>query len=665
MNGAPRRAAFGPTERSEVRSEKVSFSTPGFEIKVAVLTPSWTPVPGGVARFSACLVRELRRNKDTDVVVLAETGEAQPGVRIEKGGRRHFIRAARRTLEAERPDAVHCHSNWFLLRSAVSFRRNCPRTRLIFSFHTDWERPDVLRRKVLEWLLSKCDFLTFVSWRQAATIANRFRLRSPFLVVPPGGDTEESLPSASVNKLPQSLAGFKPLLAFVGALQYRAKAIGVAALIEALPRILAHHPNIGLAIAGDGAHRQALEAKSREQGVQDRIAFLGWIRATRPLLEACDIYVHPSLQEGMPLAVLEAMYLGRPIVATRAGGIPEALADGVCGVLVGGAAEEFASAIDRIVANPDMALRLGSEAQARAQRCYRWARAADEFASLYGVAGPSRVHVSVDVEADFPSQRGDTYRGVTEGLPRILDLLRMHRVPASFFVTLDCLERFPDLAADLSSQGFSVGSHGSHRPRSFGGLPMEEQVRLLRTTATLIEDRTGRRPVAFRAPNFDASRTTFLALAATGYTVDSSLLPGRLVRRWRLFPSLDHRGVPLTPFRVFVRSSESAGGREIIEVPVSPNPMARGGPVGLGFLHSRGLEATLQAIDASPGRRAVFLVHPWEAVDLVPSAADPRWVTRACSSDLTDLDDCLARLSVQNRLATLDDEIRSAVAGDG
>lgn len=634
-------------------------------MKVAVLTPSWAPVVGGVARFASSLVRELR-HKDIGVIVLSQTGDAGPGVRIESGGRREFVRAAQQTLEAERPDVVHCHSSWYILRSAVRYRRKYPHTRLVFTFHTDWDRFGVLRRLVLERLLSRCDFLTFVSWSQATRLAARFRLRTPLLVVPPGGDTEQAPETPPDSGALEAIRDFRPLVVFLGPLSYPSKVRGVAALVEAWQLVLRRHPDGLLVIAGDGPLRSSLEQRAESRGIGHGFRFLGSVSSTRGLLELCDVYAHCSFQDSMPLAVLEAMFLGRPIVATRTGGIPEALANGECGILVDGAPEEIAAAIDRLIADPALASELGSRAQARAREHYRWARTAADFASVYGVAGRSRIHVSVDVEADFPRRPGSiTYRGVEEGLPRIVKLLQKYRVPASFFLTLGCLERFPALARELASEGFSVGSHGEHGSRPFSGQPMEQQMRILERTAALIRQQTGTKPVGFRAPNFEANKSTFWALAASEYSVDSSLLPGRHVRRWKLFPRVDHRGVPVVPFRFVVTPPQSTGGREIVEVPVSPNPLSWGGPVGLGFLHAQGLDSTLRAINASPGRRAIFLVHPWEAIDAEALRRGPPWVASACSSDLAPLDDLLGRLSREGRFVSLEDEIRFAIGHGG
>ena len=628
-------------------------------MKVFVVTPYWTPIPGGIARYCSSLVRELRRLGSVDPHVLSREGAVGPGVRIVGGSPTQFIRRVRRILESERPEVVHCHSHWYGAWAAVRYRHRHPDSRLIFSFHTDWGRASPLRRRALEVLLARCDYVTFVSWSQAERITERYRLRSPFVVFPPGGDTEPDEPMSLGPVLEGRLRALSPLVAWVGPLQHEKKALGVAALLQAWPQVLERHPSAGLAIAGDGEFRPLLKSRSRELGLEGSVKFLGALPRTTPLLKACDVYVHASYQEGMPLALLEAMYLGRPIVATRTGGIPEALAGGKCGLLVDGSPEELARGINDLLDNPRSAAEHGARAAARARDRYTWGRVAALFASLYGIPGSSRVHISIDVENDYGPSGTRTYRGITEGLPRLLEILSRHHVRASVFLTGDCLERFANLAGQLDRMGHVVGSHAEHTSRSFGRLPHATQAAVLERTAALIAQGTSKRPTAFRAPNFDVRPPTFRALASTGYEIDSSMLPGRRVRRWRFLSRLDHRGTSLTPYRASASDPKRPGRDGIIEIPVSPNPEAPGGPVGLGFLHTRGLEATLRAIDRSPARRAVFLIHPWEAIDRKPSPRDPPWLSAACSSNLSALDELLGKLRREGRIVSFEDEFRA------
>ena len=96
-------------------------------------------------------------------------------------------------------------------------------------------------------------------------------------------------------------------------------------LLQALPAVLARFPQVRLMLAGDGELRDALEAETRKLGIAHSVAFLGFRRDVPDLLRAADLFVMPSHMEGLCSTLIDAMFARVPIVATRAGGIPEVL----------------------------------------------------------------------------------------------------------------------------------------------------------------------------------------------------------------------------------------------------------------------------------------------------------------------------------------------------
>lgn len=109
---------------------------------------------------------------------------------------------------------------------------------------------------------------------------------------------------------------------------------GVDVLIRAMPRVLEQFPTATAIIAGDGPERSDLTRLCRELGVQNQVRLLGYRPDIPALLAASDLFIMPSRREGLAIAVLEAMAAGKPVVATRVGGLVELLADGERGVLV-------------------------------------------------------------------------------------------------------------------------------------------------------------------------------------------------------------------------------------------------------------------------------------------------------------------------------------------
>ena len=160
-------------------------------------------------------------------------------------------------------------------------------------------------------------------------------------------------------------------LLFVGRLRIRK---GVEVLLEALRSL-----EVRLVIAGDGEHRTVLERRASELELGSKVRFLGRRDASqvRGLLGGARALVVPSIYEGMPLVVLEAMEAGVPVVASRVSGIPEVVEDGRTGWLVPPEdPEALAAALAQVLANPAEAMRRGEEGRRRVCERFRPAHAA-------------------------------------------------------------------------------------------------------------------------------------------------------------------------------------------------------------------------------------------------------------------------------------------------
>jgi glycosyltransferase involved in cell wall biosynthesis len=131
-------------------------------------------------------------------------------------------------------------------------------------------------------------------------------------------------------------------------------------LLRAFAIVVRQCPAARLLLAGDGPEREPLEALAHELGVSHAVEFLGHVSDVRDVHARLDIYVQSSHVEGMPVAVLEALAAGLPVVAARVGGNEEAVIDRVCGLLVPPRdPQAMADAVRRLVDNPDEARCLG------------------------------------------------------------------------------------------------------------------------------------------------------------------------------------------------------------------------------------------------------------------------------------------------------------------
>lgn len=170
---------------------------------------------------------------------------------------------------------------------------------------------------------------------------------------------------------------------------------GVRYFLEAI-RILAHKGvSCQVLIAGEGPERNVLEEITREGNTKIEVSFLGQLEDMSEFLGRIDVFVCPSLSEGMPIGMLEAMAAGRPIVATRVGGIPEAIRDGVDGVLIAPRDPVvLAEALAKIIEDDDFRRTIAANALERARDYFSINRVYEELSTLYDnmlVAAPRRV----------------------------------------------------------------------------------------------------------------------------------------------------------------------------------------------------------------------------------------------------------------------------------
>lgn len=159
---------------------------------------------------------------------------------------------------------------------------------------------------------------------------------------------------------------------------------GIPYLLQAARILLHRGANVKVLVVGEGSIRQDLIAQTHNLGVSDNVVFLGHREDTDVLLQAMDIFVLPSLSEGIPMALLEAMAASRPIVASRVGGIPEIIEDGVEGFLVEPMdVDNFAERCRRLLESPDVAGKMGEQGRRRVEREFSATVMADRVISVY------------------------------------------------------------------------------------------------------------------------------------------------------------------------------------------------------------------------------------------------------------------------------------------
>ena len=155
-------------------------------------------------------------------------------------------------------------------------------------------------------------------------------------------------------------------------------------LLKAFSKLLPRWPEAQLLIAGDGEQRDALESLSVDLGIGSNVKFLGSITNVREFLSVLDIFVHPSIFEGLGIAVIEAMSMGLPIVATKVDGLAELISNGVEGLLVEPAdPDALTEAMNKIIIDPGLGLRLGRQARQKAVNEFSLKTMVEKYEELY------------------------------------------------------------------------------------------------------------------------------------------------------------------------------------------------------------------------------------------------------------------------------------------
>ena len=161
---------------------------------------------------------------------------------------------------------------------------------------------------------------------------------------------------------------------------------GYEVMIEALPMIVNASPAVHYLIvgSGDAAYEARLKAMVEILGLESRVHFAGFQESVYPCLAAMDLYVHPALMEGFGIAVLEAMAMRKPVVATATGGLPEIVQEGETGMLVPpGDADALAKAVSSLLQDPARCRQLGEAGRTRVAAHFTVEAMMDQLVSGY------------------------------------------------------------------------------------------------------------------------------------------------------------------------------------------------------------------------------------------------------------------------------------------
>ena len=366
--------------------------------------------PGGAEHVVVQLATAFQAAGAWNVAFLPANGEGWLARQLEGSGvtieylrlERPISPAYARSLEAalrrHRVTVAHSHEFTMAVYGAwASWRAGIPH---VITMHGGRYYAARLRRRLaLRAAIARSARTAAVSLRLARDLSQDLWIPPARILTIPNG-VRHVRPQRVALRDELSLGPGDRLLVSVGNL-YPVK--GHQHLIDALARLAERHPRLHLAIAGRGELEGALAARARDHGLQGRVHLLGLRSDIPALLAAADVFVLPSLSEGLPLALLEAMFAGCPIVASDVGEVSAALADGRAGTLVEpGHPAALAAAIDGLLNDPNRARVLGEGARARATMEYGIGQMSRRYLEAYDHAlrrRPDTRSVRVDAES--------------------------------------------------------------------------------------------------------------------------------------------------------------------------------------------------------------------------------------------------------------------------
>ena len=275
-----------------------------------------------------------------------------------------------RFLRERRIDLVHAHLPYAGVVGRLAAR--LVGAAAVYTEHNVQERFHALSRLANQATARLCDRIIAVSDEVSASLRSSPLLHGiPVRTVPNGVDVPSLQREAAESDGVRGEFGIAPDQPIVGVVNVFRPQKRLDLWIRVARRIADGEPAAAFLVVGDGQHRQDLVALARRMGLEGQMHFPGLRRDAPRLMAAFDVFMLSSIYEGLPVAVLEAMALARPIVAMRVGGLPGVVQDGRHGYLVDpDDPEALADRVLHLLRNPSIRRAMGEAARARVQEAY-------------------------------------------------------------------------------------------------------------------------------------------------------------------------------------------------------------------------------------------------------------------------------------------------------
>lgn len=345
------------------------------------------PGYGGIERLLVDFLRYFRGTEfDVELCVLDRENDVSLRLSAEGYHITHLARRAGtvdwrlwrrlgRHLAERRCDVVHLHGTPGLM-FGVPAARMYGRTRIVYTCHFSQSTYSYLKHAVLGVLLRNVDRCVAVSHAAREVLAVKYHQRREAIQIIHNGVDTRAFGYRSPDTVARSV-----VVGFCGLFRSEKQ---IPRLLDSVAVLRRDGLPVRLSLIGDGAEFEVCRDRAIALGLENIVTFHGMVSDVRQLVSDMDVFVLPSKEEAMPVALLEAMAVGCAPVASAVGGIPEVIEHGRSGLLVSpDDTNALTDAIRRLVTNPVERLQIGAEARKKIEAEFSLDAMMSSYARLY------------------------------------------------------------------------------------------------------------------------------------------------------------------------------------------------------------------------------------------------------------------------------------------
>jgi len=350
-------------------------------MRFLLITHYWKNSPGGGVRiYSENLVNELKK-LGVSVDVIFEEGYDPEQIQMPQNKLLFSLFSILKIKNL--PDIIFTSANWRCLLRGIVLKTFFKR-KLFCIFHSTPQSYPRYFNIFWTLLINQSDEIIFVSNYLKNRYLNLYNLKKDNINVIYPGVEKRNVAEIDIYKFKYKykIKDDSKILLAQGLTSTLRKSNGLKLLINSINKLKNDYPNIILVSTGKGKYNDNINEFINKENLQDKVILTGHIENPFIPLQLCDIYTHIVLDEAISLAILEAMSLGKPIIATNVGGIPEIIYNGYNGILISPDIKEISEKISFLIENESIAKTLGKNAKNFSSK-YTWKKTAMKIINLY------------------------------------------------------------------------------------------------------------------------------------------------------------------------------------------------------------------------------------------------------------------------------------------